>query len=48
MLVTVIVVSAVMGVLRSFSVNYLMFAIFEFCDALVGGNIYSACFILGK
>uniref|UniRef100_A0A1B6D578 Major facilitator superfamily (MFS) profile domain-containing protein n=1 Tax=Clastoptera arizonana TaxID=38151 RepID=A0A1B6D578_9HEMI len=47
MLVTVTVLSAIMGVLRSFSVSYVMFAVFEFCDALVGGNIYSACFILG-
>uniref|UniRef100_A0AAG5DWA7 Major facilitator superfamily (MFS) profile domain-containing protein n=2 Tax=Anopheles atroparvus TaxID=41427 RepID=A0AAG5DWA7_ANOAO len=37
-----------LGVVRSFSVNYEMFLIFEFLEPLVGSTMYTTAFILGQ
>ncbi|XP_026480787.1 organic cation transporter protein-like isoform X1 [Ctenocephalides felis] len=42
-----IVISGVMGIIRSFSTSYIMFLIFEFLDPALGSGVYSAGFILG-
>lgn len=39
--------SAILGVVRSFSIDYPMFVIFEFLDACFGSVLYSAAVILG-
>ncbi|XP_046742427.1 uncharacterized protein LOC124409078 [Diprion similis] len=39
--------ATVLGLIRSFSVNYEMFVIFEFLDAMAGAGLYSAAFVLG-
>lgn len=36
-----------MGLIRSFSVNYEMFLIFEFLDAAISSTLYASVFILG-
>lgn len=40
--------AAVMGLIRSFSPNYIMYMVFEFLDATLGSGVYSSGFILGK
>lgn len=46
--VLAILFSGLFGVLRGFSVNYTMFAIFEFLEPFLGSGVYSAGFILGN
>ncbi|XP_012264112.2 solute carrier family 22 member 5-like [Athalia rosae] len=41
------VISAILGLIRSFSVNYEMFVIFEFLDAMAGSGVWGAMFVLG-
>lgn len=43
-----ILFSGLFGVLRGFSVNYFMFAAFEFLEPLLGAGVYSSGFILGE
>lgn len=38
--------AGVMGLIRSFSVNYVMYLVFEFLDATLGSGVYSTGFIL--
>ncbi|XP_063534524.1 organic cation transporter protein-like isoform X1 [Cydia strobilella] len=40
------VLAALMGLIRSFSVNYVMYLVFEFLDATLGSGVYSTGFIL--
>lgn len=39
--------SALMGIARSYSPNYISFVIFEFLDAIGGSSLYASIFILG-
>lgn len=39
--------SACMGIIRAFSVNYVMFALFEFLDSVTASSLYGSAFILG-
>lgn len=39
--------SGIMGIIRSFSLNYYMFLAFEFLDNVCGGTLYATVFILG-
>ncbi|KAL5274406.1 hypothetical protein ACFFRR_000881 [Megaselia abdita] len=41
------VFSAIMGIIRSFSVSYEMFLVFEFLDAATSSTLYASVFILG-
>ncbi|XP_025416341.1 organic cation transporter-like protein [Sipha flava] len=41
------VLAATCGILRGLSVNYAMFLMLEFLDALFSGGVYSATFIMG-
>lgn len=43
-----VLTAGLFGVLRGFSVNYYMFAVFEFLEPLFGGGVYSSGFILGE
>lgn len=43
-----ILASGIMGFIRGFSVNYPMFAVFEFLEPALGSSVYSSGFILGK
>ncbi|CAH0675737.1 unnamed protein product [Chilo suppressalis] len=38
--------AGLMGLIRSFSPNYIMYLVFEFLDATLGSGVYSAAFIL--
>ncbi|XP_017864324.1 PREDICTED: organic cation transporter protein [Drosophila arizonae] len=38
---------AVLGIVRSYSPNYVWFLIFEFLDNLTSSTLYSTCFIIG-
>jgi hypothetical protein len=42
-----VLLSAVMGVARSFAWSYKSFLVFEFLDPLCGSGLYTAGFILG-
>ncbi|KAJ8921358.1 hypothetical protein NQ315_002973 [Exocentrus adspersus] len=46
MMVVSVLLSTLTGILRSFSLNYLMYAFMEFLDSAVGGGMYGAAFIL--
>lgn len=46
-LVLGVLASGLFGVIRGFSVNYGMFATFEFMEPFLGSGVYSAGFILG-
>lgn len=43
-----ILAAGVLGFIRAFSVNYVMFVIFEFLEPAFGSAVYSSGFILGK
>ncbi|XP_015509581.2 uncharacterized protein LOC107216806 [Neodiprion lecontei] len=47
LLVLATTMSTILGLIRSFSLNYEMFIIFEFLDAMAGAGLYSSAFILG-
>ncbi|XP_067643249.1 solute carrier family 22 member 4-like isoform X2 [Eurosta solidaginis] len=39
--------SAIFGIIRSFTTSYMPFLLFEFLDSLANSSIYSVCFIIG-
>ncbi|KAH8404448.1 hypothetical protein KR222_002071 [Zaprionus bogoriensis] len=41
------ILGAVLGIVRSFSPNYICFLIFEFLDNMTSSTLYSTCFIIG-
>lgn len=43
-----LILSAIIGLLRSLSPTYLWFLLFEFLDPAVGSGAYSSGFILGE
>ncbi|XP_053679243.1 organic cation transporter protein-like [Anopheles nili] len=43
-----IALGSILGIIRSFSVSYEMFMIFEFLEPLVGSTMYTTAFILGQ
>lgn len=43
-----LIISAILGVARSFAPNYSWFMFLEFLDPAVGSGAYSSGFILGK
>lgn len=43
-----VLLSTIVGLLRSFSPNYLTYATLEFLDTALGGGMYGGAFILGK
>lgn len=40
--------NGIFGILRSLSINYEMFMVFEFLETAMGAGAYSTAFVLGK
>nr|XP_018911326.1 PREDICTED: organic cation transporter protein-like [Bemisia tabaci] len=47
LMVTGTLLSAMFGIMRAFSTNYIMFLVFEFLDAVASTGVFGAVFIIG-